>query len=166
MKDDVTARKRAKRLRLAGLIALTLAVIGVVIGVMWAFGQKDAPLEVGVDGETSQLTFRVCDVTFEDSIETGADLSGTERVYAKVMIRLQPKRNCTIKSGQYKLDGNHPAICSELLRQGQAKLRQNETYDFWIAFETERDSSRNLEMQAYGYRVRLGSSMQTGGSWG
>lgn len=157
--------RRNKRLRIGGLILLTLAVVGLVVGAMWAFGQKDRPIDIGVAGETSKLTLKVTDVSFQ---KTFGDLSGPAlgNIYAVVDVTITPKGDRKIALSDFKIDGEKALGGDPAFDGGKLALKNGRTTSVRLAFEVARNSSRNLVLRAYGFSVNLGSSMSSGGSLG
>lgn len=161
--DKQTRSKRWKRLRVAGLIGLTLIVVAAVALTVWAVNRSSVEPVWGNIGERIEVldlyAIRVADVRFEDVYADADDLSGSDRVYCVVDLELEASdRVVQIKDTAFSIGDAHCDCADGQWQDGTLRIDAGQTTRTQLAWIVERDSMTQLVLRVRHVSVRLGVS--------
>lgn len=150
--------KREKRIRFAGLVILTVAVIAAVLITMFAVRScnEKVYLDIGQSYDVGKASVTVTDVYIER-------MAKTELVYAVVTVKVEAEKDFTLDTDDFRLD-DVPAMTLSLssvgtVSTGKTEVAAGETKDVKVAFCVP----RSMKVSDLTYKkavIRLGSMIE------
>ncbi len=150
--------KREKRIRFAGLVILTVAVIAAVLITMFAVRScsEREYLDIGQPYDVGKATVTVTDVYIER-------MATTETVYAVITVKIEAEKDFTMNTDDFRLD-DVSAMTVTLpsagtVTTGKTEVAAGETKDVKVAFCVP----RSMKVSSLTYKkavFRLGSMIE------
>lgn len=152
------AEKKKKRLRFAGLVALTvLVVVAVIVAALIAKScTEKVSLDIGQPYDAGKATVTVTDVTVKR-------IATTEQVYAIVTLKVEADKDFVLDPYDFELDGVSPMRLTDaddnVISTAETKVAAGQTAEVSIAFLVP----RSMKVSILSYKkaeIRLGSMIE------
>lgn len=148
---------KAKRLRTIGLIALTVAVIVVIVLTVY-LTERCTPdpitADIGKWSELGDYDLIVERVAFE------TDAADPTKALATVTLSVRAHRKIKLHSDDFRINGEDCFSAPAPWESGALQLEQGQEQQMTLVWQVEANSSRQLVLEHRHLQVRLGSSMQ------
>lgn len=154
-----------------GLIALTVAVVVIIFLIVWYVQKSENDKKQAERLETAHIgQLCECDgfdmkiLTLDNSLTELGDLKASEdNCFLLIKTEIAAHKDITIKASDFEVkDGEYKTVAAsdyEMLGE-QLTVKAGETKTFYLAYEVKSGRIESYYLQAYGYKVDLGGTLQ------